>query len=208
MSLAAIRTKVRQHTDKVLNFDNTADIDPAVNTWYLSCWKKLALIRPDLAMATDPIALVAGTSSYTVSATDYLCPQFIQASATYIDGKKYVFAVQSREFYRYDDQAQPLVAQRAGTTLIFQPTPDVTMEVTLHYIRTPPTITTSVAEIIFGVDTLAFGGIAELYDSINFPDADGYHAKAQKFLQDDLNVLNTFGHNSGLMLTVSGFPYE
>src|SRR3990167_11223766 len=129
-------------------------------------------------------------------------------SATYIDGKKYVFAVQSREFYRYDDQAQPLVAQRAGTTLIFQPTPDVTMEVTLHYIRTPPTITTSVAEIIFGVDTLAFGGIAELYDSINFPDADGYHAKAQKFLQDDLNVLNTFGHNSGLMLTVSGFPYE
>src|SRR3990167_2535472 len=207
MSLSAIRTIVRQYTDKVLNFNTANDIDPAVNQWYLTCWRELDKVAPHRTRTTQTLALVEDQLTAYALTTTPLALIFMQPPYANRNDRKFTFAVADNDFYTHENQSDIWVAQESETSLITRPAIDTSMTATIHYIRRPPTITSAVDQLHFDDATLAFGAIGLLLHSINFPDAfswlDERNPKqpvgaAYTRLRNEMNTFAKFGINSGL----------
>ena len=217
MSLSAIRTIVRQYADKVMNFNTANDIDPAVNQWYLTCWHELDKVAPARTRATQDLSLVADQlTAYTLT-TIPLAIIEIQPPHANRNDRIFIAAVDDMDFRRNEDQARIQYAQESEASLTIRPAIDAAMTATIHYIRRPPTITSSVDQLHFDDATLAFGAIGLLLHSINFPDAfswldernpKGPTGSAYTRLRNEMNTFAKFGVNSGLSCLVSGFPYQ
>lgn len=215
MALSDIRTEVRRYTDKVLNFLN-ADIDAAVNSWYLTCWRELDKVAPHRTRITQTLALVANQlTAYTLTAAP-LALIYMQPPHANRNDRKFTFAVADDAFYKHEDQTDIWVVQEGETSLITRPAIDAALTATIHYIRKPLAITTNIAQLHFMDQTLAMGAVGKLLLSINFPDALIYLDEripkrslgmAWSMLQSELETFAKFGNNSNLTSSVEGYPF-
>lgn len=212
MGLTDIRTEVKRTTDKVRLF-STADIDAAVNGWYLTCWRRLDGVAPHRTRITQSLALVADQlTAYTLS-TAPLAIIYVQPPHANRNDRTFLAAIADDEFYRHESQKEIWYAQEGEDGFIIRPAIDAALTVTVHYIRTPPTITTSVNQLHFADQTLAAGAIGRLLHSINFADAfywiDERNPRrptgaAYTLQQDEMKVFQKFGYNSNAVIQSAG----
>lgn len=215
MSLATIRTAIRRVTDKVYPFpSNNGDVDATVNDWYLTCWKELDKVAPHRTRTTQTLALVADQlTAYTLTSAP-LAILDIQPPHANRNERTFIGAVDSMEFRRNENQRLIQYAQESETSLTIRPAIDAALTVTIHYVRRPPTITTSVAPLHFSDETLAAGAIGLLLGLLNFPDALHWLDENTKSgigysrLRQDLSIFSKFANNSDLQGYLFDFPYD
>lgn len=218
MSLANIRTEGARYINLVnpgLLRAGYGDFDAAVNAWYLTCWRKLDQVAPHRTRTTQTLALIASQlTAYTLT-TAPLALIYMQPPHANRNERKFTFAVADDAFYKHEDQTDIWVAQEGETSLITRPAIDAAMTATVHYIKKPSTITTSVTQEHFDDQTLAAGAIGLLFHSIGLADAllwiDERNPKqpagiAYTRLRNELHTLAKFGINSNLTSSVEGWP--
>lgn len=206
MSLATIETEARRTTDKVYPF-STGDLDAAITWWYLFCWNKLDKVAPYKTRSTVSQALDITNQSYTLSVTP-LRILYIHPSSTYLNSRQYIAAVEDQTFYQNTDQSNVKFAQRGDTTLLVSPILSVAETVTIHYIRTPPTLSSSQSSLAFSDQTLAAGAAGKLLTDFGYPEAKEWlflngrleGGIAISRLQNDLDIFRGIGNNSSLQI--------
>lgn len=213
MSLATIRTEVRRWTDKVRNF-STADLDLCVNNAYLIAWKELDKVAPHRTRTNEDLALVADQlTAYTLT-TAPLAILDIQPPHASRNSRTFIAAVDHMEFRRNENQRVIQYVQQSEQSLIIRPAIDEAMTVQVHYVRRPPTITTSQAPINFSDETLSAGTIGLLFSMLAYPDMLYWLNERDKTgvfytrLKVDLAVFSKFGNNSDLQGYTTDFPYD
>ena len=129
--------------------------------------------------------------------------------------RKFTFAIADNAFYTHEDQTDIWVAQEGEASLITRPAIDAAMTATVHYIKKPATITTSVAQEHFDDQTLAAGAIGMLLDQYDHPEAPKWINEqnprnglgiAYTRLRNELRAFAKFGINSNLASSVEGWP--
>ena len=215
MSLSAIRTEVRRTMDKSFPGITNADLDAAVNAWYLTCWRHLDKVAPHLTRTTQSLALVADQlTAYTLT-TAALALLFMQPPYANRNERKFTFAVADNDFYTHEDQTDIWVAQEGETSLFTRPAIDTAMTATVHYIKKPSTITTSVNQETFDDQTLAAGAIGILLGQYDHPEAPKWINEsnprqglgiAYTKLRNELHTVAKFGVNSNLSSSVERWP--
>lgn len=215
MGLINIRTKVKETTDRVSDFDNTL-IDSAVNEWQLECWLDLDKVAPHLTRKRETVSLVADTPTYTLADADndFLVAKYIQPPDARIESLKYTFATEDNDFHKYKNVINPLVAWRLDSsgqkarTFIIRPTPDASFDVVVHYTKKPATITISVDPTVFEDELIWPGAIWHLLEDIDFVDAAKWEVRARRKLQTHLNLYKRIADNSNLTMKVLDFPWS
>ena len=215
MGLTAIRAEVRRTTDKIFPGISNGDLDAAVNAWYLTSWRHLDKVAPHLTRTTQTLALVADQlTAYTLT-TAALALLFMQPPHANRNERKFTFAVADNDFYTHEDQTDIWVAQEGETSLVTRPAIDTAMTATVHYIKKPTPITTSVAQETFDDQTLAAGAIGMLLRAYDHPEAHEWLDErgpkqgmgiAYTKLRNELHTVAMFGINSNLSSTVEGWP--
>ena len=215
MALSDIRTEIGRVTDKTFNFGNP-DRDAATNTWYLTCWRHLDKVAPNRTRITQTLSLVKDQlTAYTLT-TALLAVIYINPPHARRNERTFIMAIDDDDFRRHEDQAEIRFAQESETSLITRPAIDTAMDATVHYVRKPPTITTSQAQLHFDDQTLAAGAIGLLLHSINFADAFYWMDEriparpagvAYTKLRNELNTFAKFGNNSNLTMSSESGPW-
>lgn len=215
MALSDIRTEIGRITDKTFSFSN-GDRDAATNAWYLTCWRWLDKVAPNRTRTTQNLSLVKDQlTAYTLT-TAPLAIIYINPPHANRNERTFIVAIDDDDFRRHEDQTEIWFAQESETSLITRPAIDTSMTATVHYIRKPPTITSSQAQLHFDDQTLAAGAIGLLLHSINFPDAFYWIDErnparsigvAYTRLQNELNTFAKFGNNSNLTMTSESGPW-
>lgn len=214
MGLTEIRAEAKRYTDKVFAFTN-GDIDAAVNTWYLTCWRHLDRVAPNRTRTSEDLALVADQRTIHSMTTAPLAIIEIQPPFANRNQFTFIAAIDDMAFQRHTNASEVLYAQVGEKDILVRPAMSSNLTVSVHFIRKPPVITTSQDQLHFMDQTLAAGAIGRLLHSLNFPDALYWlDERAPGFgvgtafaqLREELVVFNKFGNNSNLsMRAVGGF---
>lgn len=216
MALTDIRTEVRRYTDVVTNF-STGDIDAAANAWYLTCWRRLDKVASHRTRTTQNLSLIADQlTAYTLTTAPLAIIDIFPPHANRNE-RTFIVSVDDADFRRHVDQTRILYVQESETSLLIRPAIDTAMTATVHYIRKPPVITTSQAQLHFADQTIAAGAIGRLFHSLQLADAlywidERNPAKsvgaAYTLLFDEINGFKRFGDNSNLTMAVPDFPWK
>lgn len=212
MALSDLRTEVQRVTGKTFTFSND-NIDAALNSWYLTCWRWLDKVAPNRTRTTQQLALVASQLTAYTLATAPLAIIDIQPPHANRNERTFIPSIDDMNFRRHENQREIWYAQESETSLTIRPAIDAALTVMVHYIRKPPTITATQAQLHFDDQTLAAGAIGLLFHSINFVDAlywlneAALAGVAYARLRLELQTFAKFGNNSNLTMSSESGPW-